>query len=253
MSTYKEHLHLGDKDVLVETDDLASGAVTTPKLADGSVTAEKMESSLYERLNDHRTTTDKVTDALGRTQTQINQQLADAINNWIFAEGTPPAAKTLQAATGDEYMVVNTAEGLRYLKLSDFIKAISDEFIDALDHLDEQGGETDPLAQYDIRGEAKALLQYYWDGTYQPNGQPSNGDLVLFDYGEYPIARYNPSVAHVSQFEAFGAALEAGRTAYWVGNNLCVYRGSDGVGATPQDQNSNRFWTVRTGLQKPTS
>lgn len=141
MSTYKEHLHLGDKDVLVETDDLASGAVTTPKLADGSVTAEKMESSLYERLNDHRTTTDKVTDALGRTQTQINQQLTDAINNWIFAEGTPPAAKTLQAATGDEYMVVNTAEGLRYLKLSDFIKAISDEFIDALDHLDEQGGE----------------------------------------------------------------------------------------------------------------
>lgn len=152
------------------------------------------------------------------------QRQMDAINSYLY-EKRPP--KTTTASYGTKW---SEYEGT------------------------EDPGETpeepDPLAQYDIRGEAKALLQYYWDGTYSPSSQPSNGDILLFDYGEYPIARYNPSVAHVSQFEVFDAGLEAGRTAYWVGNNLCVYRGSDGVGATPQDQNSNRYWTVRQNMRE---
>lgn len=176
-------MHVGKWRVLVQTRDVADRAITTPKLADGSVTAEKMEASLYGRLNDHRTTTDKVTDALGRTQTQINQQLTDAINNWIFAGGTPPAAKTLQAATGDEYMVVNTADGLRYLKLSDFIKAISDEFIDALDHLDEQGGEN--------QGSQTRVPVHFF--TKLSNGYVMNGKVMfntnqLESYETEPVA-----------------------------------------------------------------
>ena len=51
MPTYKNNLHLGIKDPLVDTDSIADGSITTDKIADGAITEPKLAEAVRKLLH----------------------------------------------------------------------------------------------------------------------------------------------------------------------------------------------------------
>ena len=90
MPTFKDNLHLGGKDPLVQTDDFASRSITTEKIDDGAVTEEK--------LRDGSVTKEKIA-----TGAVTNEKLTDnSVESHHIAEGSVTEEKIVDGSVTGE-------------------------------------------------------------------------------------------------------------------------------------------------------
>ena len=84
MTVFKRNVHLGTKDPLIETDDVADKTVTTEKIADGAVTAEKIADGAVtsEQVANNTVTTEKIVDnavTLPKIANDVKQYIAEQV------------------------------------------------------------------------------------------------------------------------------------------------------------------------------
>lgn len=162
MPTYRANVHLGDKDPLVESDDISNGSITTPKIADGAVTEKK--------LADGAVTTDKIADG-AITVDKLSSGVIDELTEKKTHKGSIVMCSVFITDNSWKHSVIDMNEGKvgTYVYRPGLLRFKSSEEQAYLDE-DKKAPYTRgiydlaTLSKYDIYVNINTEERYRWDG-----------------------------------------------------------------------------------------